>query len=386
MRNFEFYCPTKLIFGKDSLAGLNKLIDKKERILITFGGGSAKRNGVYDQVIKALEGYDYSEFWGIEANPTVETVREAVAQGKEYKATFILAVGGGSVIDATKLIAAGIVSDKDPWDIVRSHYAEKVMPFGSVLTVPATGSEMNSGAVISCKKTKEKFAFSSRHPKFSVLDPEVTYSLSDHQIACGLADTFVHVMEQYLTVKDESMIMDRFAEGVLMTVMEIVPKIRQDKTNYDLMSNYMISATMGLNGFLSWGITEDWATHSIGHELTALAGLTHGASLVIVLPALMRIMKDQKGPKILQYAERVLNIKEGSDNEKIDKAIQMTEEFFQSLGLPTRLSDAQVPQNIDNEIVKRFADRRWKIGEARNIDSSKVEAILKLCRPSYNNR
>lgn len=382
MRNFEFYCPTKLVFGKDTISKLNSLIDPKERILVTFGGGSAKKNGVYDQVVKALEGYNFTEFWGIEANPSVETVRKAVAKGREFGATFVLAVGGGSVVDGSKLIAAGIVMDKDPWDIVMKRKAEKQLPFGCVLTVPATGSEMNNVAVISNNEINEKFSFKGKHAIFSILDPQVTFSLSDHQLACGLADIFVHVMEQYLTICGESMVMDRFSEGVLKTVIDIAPKIKCCKDNYDFMSNYMISATMGLNGILAWGVTEDWSTHAIGHELTALAGLTHGASLVIVLPALMQATRKHKGNKILQYGERVWGFTEGSNEERIDKAIRATEAFFRSLGLPTRLEDAGVSEDVDKEIIKRFEERKWSIGEAGDIDSEMVKEIFKLCRPS----
>ena len=300
MKNFSFQNPTRLVFGKGQIAKLNQLIPEDARLMLTFGFGSVKKNGVYDQVTEALKGRDYIEFWGIEPNPHVETLRKAIEQGKENNIDYVLAVGGGSVLDGTKLIACGIASDEDAWDIVLKGYTKTQIPFASIMTVPATGSEMNRGAVITRNETKEKYSFASNYPQFSILDPEVTYTLSEHQIACGLADAYVHVMEQYLTTTEQSRIMDRWSEGILHTLIEIAPKIKEDPHNYDLMADYMLAATMALNDFIRMGVTEDWATHMIGHELTALHGLTHGHSLVIVLPGLLRILKEQKWDKLLQ--------------------------------------------------------------------------------------
>ena len=304
MNNFIYHNPTKLVFGKGQIARLPKLIPAGKRIMLTFGGGSVKRNGVYDQVVAALEGRDLVEFWGIEANPSVETLREAIALGKERKVDFLLAVGGGSVIDGTKLIAAGLLYDGDAWDIVLKGQAGKTVPLATVLTMSATGSEMNSGAVISRYETKEKYAFYGDYPVFSILDPETLYSLPKRQVACGLADTFVHVLEQYMTTPHQSRLMDRWAEGILHTVVEIAPKALADERDYDTMSEYMLSATLALNDMIRMGVTQDWATHMIGHELTALHGLTHGATLAIVINGTLRVLRGQKRGKLLQYGGR----------------------------------------------------------------------------------
>ena len=276
LNNFEFRNPTKLIMGDGVIAKLSEEIPNSTKVMLTFGGGSVKKNGVYDQVKDALKGYDIVEFWGIEPNPAIETLRQAIELGKKENVGFLLAVGGGSVIDGTKLISAGLLYDGDAWDLVKKGFAAKTLPLGTVLTLPATGSEMNNGAVISCRETKEKYAFYSNYPVFSILDPKVTFSLPDYQIACGIADTFVHVMEQYLTKIGESRVMDRWAEGIVQTLIEIAPQIRRDKHNYQLMADFMMSATMALNGFIAMGVSQDWATHMIGHEITALTGLTHG--------------------------------------------------------------------------------------------------------------
>lgn len=258
MNNFVFRNPVKLIFGKGEIARLSKEIPQECRLMVTFGGGSVKKNGVYDQVKEALKERTYSEFWGIEPNPTVETLRKATKQAKDEGVDFLLAVGGGSVIDGTKLIAAALRYNGDPWEIVTSgKRVTDYVPLGAVLTLPATGSEMNWNSVISRSETKEKYSFMGVFPTFSILDPETTYSLPPHYIACGLADTFVHVMEQYMTKPDISMLMDRWSEGVLTNIIEIAPKIRANQRNYDMMAEFMLSATMGLNGFLAMGVPED---------------------------------------------------------------------------------------------------------------------------------
>ena len=377
MNNFIFQNPTKLIFGKGQIARLSKELPKNGKILVTFGGGSVKKNGVYDQVISALEGFDYQEFWGIEPNPKVETLRKAVDICKRDNIDFLLAVGGGSVLDGTKLIAAAAMIESDAWELVcNPKLYGGTLPFASVMTLPATGSEMNRGAVISNLATGEKYAFYNTYPKFSILDPQTTFSLPPYQIACGLADTFVHVMEQYLTVTDVAPLMDRWAEGVLQTVIEVAPKVRANQNDYDTMATYMLAATMGLNGFIAMGVSQDWATHMIGHEITALTGLTHGHTLVIVLPAVMDVMREQKGDKIIQYGERVWGITEGTRDERIDKTIAATEEFFRSLGLATRLSENNIGKEVAEQIVLRFKERGTLLGENENIDYLTVEKIL----------
>lgn len=376
MNNFTFHNPTRLIFGKGTIKELTTAIPTCHRIMVTFGGGSVKQNGVYNQVIKALEGRDFIEFWGIEPNPTIETLRKAIALGKEKKVDFLLAVGGGSVLDGTKLISAGLNYDGDAWDIVLKGAFFQTVPMGTVLTLPATGSEMNSGAVISRKETNEKYPFYSNYPVFSILDPETTFTLPDRQIACGIADTFVHVMEQYMTTPDQSRLMDRWAEGILSTLVEIAPEIRENKNNYQRMADFMLAATMGLNGFIAMGVTQDWATHMIGHELTALHGLTHGATLAIVFPGTLRVMRRQKQDKIIQYGERIWGITSGTIDERIDRAIQKTESFFRSLGLSTRLSEVNIGSQTIQEIERRFIERRVAFGENQNIDAKTVRAIL----------
>lgn len=376
MNNFIFQNPTKLVFGKGQIKLLSELIPDNVNLMLTFGGGSVTKNGIYNQVKNALKGRNYIEFWGIEPNPHVETLRKAVVKGKENNIDFLLAVGGGSVLDGTKLIAAGIASDTDAWDIVLKGYAEKQIPYASVMTLPATGSEMNSGAVITREETQEKYSFGGFYPQFSILDPEVTYSLPPHQIACGLADAFTHVLEQYLTTPNQSRIMDRWAEGILLTIKEIAPKIVSGNRDYQLMSEFMLSATLALNDFIRMGVTQDWATHMIGHELTAMHGTTHGHTLAIVMPGTLRILKDQKHEKLLQYGVRIFNITKGAEHERVDKAIEMTEEFYRSLGLTTRLSEEGIGRETIEIIVKRFNDRNVSYGENRNVTGAVAGEIL----------
>ena len=379
MYNFEFQNPVKLIFGKGSIARIAREIPADSKVMITFGGGSVKRNGVYDQVTKALEGRRFTEFWGIEPNPKYETLVKAIEQARREGVDFLLAVGGGSVIDGTKFIAAAIPYEGEPWDIItRNDAVSKAVPLATVLTLPATGSEMNNGAVISRLATHEKFPFHSDlvYPRFSVLDPCVTFSLPKKMVAAGLADTFVHIMEQYMTFPVDARVMDRWAEGLLQTVMEISPAAMSDKPDYDTMANFMLCATMGLNGFIAMGVPQDWATHMIGHELTALHEITHGVTLAIVLPQLLRVMRDDKHDKLLQYAERVLGITEGDDESRIEEAIRRTEEYFHSLGIATRLSEYGVGQETIDEIVRRFTERGAVWGERNDVTSDKVRTIL----------
>ena len=371
MDNFIFQNPVKLIMGRGMIGRLSEEIPADKRVMITFGGGSVKKNGVYDQVKEALKNHFTVEFWGIEPNPSIETLRKAIALGKEEKVDYLLAVGGGSVIDGTKLISAGLLYDGDAWDLVLAgRPVTHTVPLATVLTLPATGSEMNSGAVISRHETKEKYLF-------SILDPEVTFTLPPHQVACGIADTFVHVMEQYMTTPGQSRVMDRWAEGILQTLMEIAPKIRENQHDYQLMSDFMLSATMALNGFIAMGVSQDWATHMIGHELTALHGLTHGHTLVIVFPGTLRVLRKAKGDKILQYGERVLGITSGSRDERIDEAIRRTEEFFRSLGLTTRLSEEGIGMETIDEIERRFNERGVRYGENEDVTGAVAKEILK---------
>ncbi len=379
MQDFIFQNPTKLVFGRGQIAALRELVTPGTKVLVTFGGGSAKANGVYDQVKNALVDCKVVEFWGIEPNPKIETLRKAIALGLEEKVDMLLAVGGGSVSDGTKLIAAGIAQpDRDPWEIVKSYAAGKQIPFACVMTMPATGSEMNNGAVISCIETKEKFAFRGDYPVFAILDPEVTYSLPAKQIANGLADTVVHCFEQYMTTPNQNLVLDRWAEGIIATVFEIAPKITAGARDYDTMSTYMYCATMALNNFIRMGITQDWVTHQIGHELTALCGVDHGESLAIVYPGTISVLREQKRDKLLQFGARVLGIKDGAEEDRLDMIIERIEHFFKSLGLKSRLSEIGAGIEVVDEIQKRFNARGVKLGEAKNVTGDVAREILLL--------
>lgn len=381
MYSFKFQNPTKIIFGKGMIAELSKEIPRDKKILVTFGGGSVRKNGVYDQVGAALKNHTFVEFWGIEPNPKYETLMQAVELGRKENIDFILAVGGGSVVDGSKFIAAAICYNGEPWDLIQKRIkVEKTIPLGTVITLPATGSEMNCGAVISRKSTMEKLVLSTplNYPKFSVLDPEVTFSLPKTQVAAGLIDTFIHTMEQYLTFPVDAKLMDRWAEGILQTVVEISPRVMDIRPDYDSMANYMLTATMALNDFIAMGVPQDWATHMIGHEITAFHELTHGYTLAIVFPQLLRVMKDEKREKILQYGARVWGITLGDPDDRIESTILRTEDFFRSLGVKTKLSDYGIGEDTINKIVARFEMRDTVLGENKTITPDKVEKILRL--------
>ncbi len=384
MLNFKYYNPTKIIFGKGRIKDVAKEIPKGSRILITYGGGSVRRNGVLDQVMNALEGRDVLEFSGIEPNPEYDTLMKCVELARSERVDFLLAVGGGSVIDGTKFIAAAVPYQGDAWEIATS-FGRRVggsLPFGTVLTLPATGSEMNSGAVISRRSLKAKLTFGhpSLFPVFSVLDPTTTYTLPPEQISNGIIDTFVHVTEQYLTYPVQGKLQDRFAEGLLLTLIEDGPVALREPENYDVRASLMWCATLGLNGLIGAGVPQDWATHMVGHELTALYGLDHGKTLAIVLPALLKARRNEKRDKLLQYAERVWGIVEGDDDARIDAAIEKTQAFFESLGVRTALS----AYGISNECVPRVAELLeqhglTRLGERSDITPDTVREVLELC-------
>lgn len=380
MNNFVFQNPTKLVFGKGEIKRLSKLIDKDKKILMTYGGGSIKRNGVYEQVMQALEGYDIVEFSGIEANPDYSTLMKAVDICKTQNIDFILAVGGGSIIDGTKFIAtAAKFEGEDAWDILsKKERLPKPMDFASVLTLPATASEMNNGAVISRRDRQEKLAFHNPegYPKFSILDPDVVLSLPAKQISNGIVDIYAHTLEQYLTTCLDTKVMDRWAESLLLTLIEEAPELLSENPSYDSRANFMLTATMGLNGFISMGVDEDWATHMIGHELTALCGLDHGETLAIVHPGVMDIMRKEKHGKLLQYARRVWNITIENEEQAIDEAIERTENFFRSIGKKTRLSEYGIGDDVIETIVERFKQRGWNVGEHGIVTPEKARLIL----------
>ncbi len=385
MNNFEFFNPVKIVFGKGEIAKLTNLVPKGAKVMMTYGGGSIKKNGIYDQVKTALTGFDVTEFSGIEANPHYETLMKAVQIVKANKIDFLLAVGGGSVLDGTKFIAAATLWEgSDPWDILTRRNeinVEAALPIGTVLTLPATGSEMNGNSVVTRWETKEKLAFGSDFvlPKFSILDPLVVFSLPEKQVANGIVDAFVHVMEQYLTYPVNSPIQDRFAESILTTLIEEGPKVLANRTDYESAANFMWAATMALNGLIGVGVPQDWATHTIGHELTAFHGIDHGRTLCIILPGIMNLKREDKKAKILQYGERVWKITEGSDDERIDATIEKTVSFFESVGVKTKLADYGVGSDIIPKIVERFEARGIKsIGERGIISIADVAKILEL--------
>lgn len=384
MLNFDFYNPTHIAFGEGKIADLNTLVPEKARVLMLYGGGSIHKNGVYDEVKHALGSRLVAEFSGIEPNPTYETLMKAVADVKTHQIDFLLAVGGGSVIDGTKFVAAAAVFEgEDPWEILekRGNNVSSALPFGSVLTLPATGSEMNSGAVITRTSIHAKLAFGSRHcfPQFSVLDPVKTYTLPVRQVGNGVVDAFVHVMEQYLTYPVNSPVQDRFAEGLLLTLIEEGPKALETPENYEVRANLMWAATMALNGVISTGVPQDWATHMIGHELTALHGLDHAQTLAIVLPAMLRVRKDAKREKLLQFAARVWQIQEGDEDARIEAAISRMQAFFEQMGVKTRLQDYGLgAEQIPAIITSLEAHRMTKLGERRDVTPDISRQVLEL--------
>ncbi|MBN2689421.1 MAG: iron-containing alcohol dehydrogenase [Gammaproteobacteria bacterium] len=385
MDNFIFYNPVKIIFGKNTIPELTNEVSKYNRILLAYGGGSIKKNGVYDQVVTALANHTIFEFQGIEPNPKYETLMRAVELCRTEKIEFILAVGGGSVIDGCKFIAAAVDYEGDPWEFVGDFTGKSIkssIPLGTILTLPAAGSEMNCGAVISRANSPDKLPFASQKvfPRFSILDPETTFTLPTAQTANGIVDAFVHITEQYLTFNANASVQDHWAEGLLLSLLEEGPKVLADPENYDARANIMWASTMALNGLLSVGVSTDWATHMLGHELTAKFGLDHGVTLAIVWPSMMRIKKNNKFNKLLRYAKEVWGIGEGEDAEKIEKAITKTQEFFESIGIKTHLSDYGIGrEDIDGLIGQLDKHGMDRLGERQDINLEESRLILEAC-------
>lgn len=383
MLNFTYHCPTKIVFGRGMIAELPKLLPAEAKPLLIYGGGSIKRNGVYDQVIQALKGRKLVEFGGVEPNPHYETCMKAVEVIRAEGLDFLLAVGGGSVIDAAKFIAAAVpYKGGDPWDIMTdwSLIPADPLPLGCVLTIPATGSEMNGGSVVTRDSTKDKLFFAAEQycPQFSILDPETTYSLPPRQVANGIVDAWVHTTEQYLTYPANAPLQDRQAEAILSTLLEEGPKALREPKNYDVRANVMWCATQALNGLIGCGVPQDWATHMIGHELTALYGVDHAQSLAIVSPGVLRHEKQRKRAKLLQYAERVWGLCDGDEDARVEQSIAKTEQFFQSLGVGTRFSDYQIPSEAVELVASRIAKRRMRLGEHQDLGEQEVKEILTL--------
>ncbi|WP_308992772.1 iron-containing alcohol dehydrogenase [Mariniflexile litorale] len=384
MNNFEFKNPTKIIFGKDTIEKLENEIPKDAKVLLLYGGGSIKKNGIYDQVKTALASLEVVEFGGIPANPEYAVLLEALKVIKEENITYLLAVGGGSVIDGTKFLsAAALYEGETPWDILTKNIrTEKGMPFGTVLTLPATGSEMNSGSVITRAETKEKLAMGGPglFPEFSILDPQVIASIPERQLANGLTDAFTHVLEQYMTYPIGALLQDRFAESILQTLIEVAPKVLKDPTDYKAASDFMWSCTMALNGLIQKGVPTDWAVHAMGHELTALFGIDHARTLAVIAPSHYKFNFEAKKEKLAQYGQRVWNITEGSTDDKAYAAIEKTVAFFHQLGIDTKLSDyTKDYEGTAEEISKRFTNRGWTgLGEHQSLSPDKVEKIVKM--------
>jgi NADP-dependent alcohol dehydrogenase len=386
MLNFELYNPVNYVFGKGQIAKLTDLVPSNTKILLAYGGGSIFKNGVYDQVKAALPNHDIVEFGGIEPNPRFETLMKAVEIIRAEKIGFILAVGGGSVIDGVKFISAAVNFEGDEADILKKRIlfkdVSKVIPFGTVLTLPATGSEMNSGAVVTIEATQEKLTLggSALFPVFSIVDPTVITSLPKRQLQNGVVDAFTHVMEQYLTYTHDALLQDRISESILQTLIEIGPDVVENPSDYKLASNFVWSATMALNGLIQKGVPSDWATHMIGHELTALYEIDHARTLAIIAPNLYKVMFDTKKDKLAQYGQRVWNIQGNSTEEIAEKAIEKTVEFFHKMGMKTKISEnAANYENTADFIVNRFEERGWKaLGEKQNVTIEKVRAIVEM--------
>ena len=384
MLNFDYKNPTKVLFGKNQIEKIATEIPADAKVLMLYGGGSIKKNGIYDQVSKALSNHTVLEFGGIEANPKYHTLLKALDVIKKENITFLLAVGGGSVIDGTKFLSSAALYEGDnPWDILKKTIRTEVgMPFGTVLTLPATGSEMNSGAVVSNEETKEKLGMGGPglFPQFSVLDPEVIRSIPPRQIANGIMDSFTHVLEQYITYPAGAFLQDRIAEGILQTLVEIAPRITKDTSDYEAASNFMWCCTMALNGLIQKGVPTDWATHGIGHELTAAFEIDHARTLAIIGPNLYRYKLDNKKEKLAQYGERVWGITSGTLEEKATTAIDKTVEFMHSVGIDTKLSDyTKDYEGFAQKIKSRFDERGWlAMGERKDITPSDVEKIIEM--------
>lgn len=385
MLNFELYNPTNYVFGKNQIEKLSKLVPKDAKVLLAFGGGSIFKNGIYDQVIKNLAGHEIVEFGGIEPNPRFETLLKAVEIVKQENITFILAVGGGSVIDGVKFISGASHFEGNPIDILKNRILftdlTKVIPFGTVLTLPATGSEMNSGSVVTIEATQEKLVLggSALFPKFSICDPTVIKSLPKRQLQNGVVDAFTHVMEQYLTFPHDAILQDKIAESILQTLIEIGPTVVENPSDYKLASNFMWCATMALNGLIQKGVPSDWATHMIGHELTALYEIDHARTLAIIAPSLYKVMFETKKQKLAQYGSRIFGLT-GSEDEIANAAIDKTVEFFHLMGMKTKLSENTINfENTADFIVKRFEDRKWiALGEKQNITPAKLREIVEM--------
>ncbi len=381
MMNFNYHNPTHIVFGKDRLHELNQLVPESAKVLVLYGGGSVCRNGTLEKVLTGLGNRKVVEFSGFEPNPQFNTLMKAVEIVRSENIDFLLAVGGGSVMDGTKFIAAAAPYQGNATDLLKHGFEwlpiDSAVPLATVATLPATGSEMNMGAVISHESGKLPVMSPLLYPQFSILDPTLTFSLPPVQVANGVIDAFVHVLEQYVTYPVDAQVQDRMAEGILKTLIEVGPVTLAEPKNYDARANLMWSATSALNGYIGVGVPHDWSTHMIGHELTDLFGMDHAQSLAVVQPSLWKIRKEKKQEKLLQYAERVWNISEGTEDERVDQAINMTRAFFESLGVKTRLSQYGIePGEVDRVINALQEHGMTALSETGDMDLTISRKIL----------
>ena len=385
MNNFEITTPTTIVFGKDQLPRISQLLKAQAadgKVIILYGGGSIERSGFLDKLKAELTDLELHFFKGIEANPEYTTLMKAVEYIREHKIGYMLAVGGGSVIDGAKFISGAVNYAGDPWDVltqVPGSTFGSAVPFGCILTIPATGSESNSGAVISRSELKEKRTMGGPlfFPKFALLDPTFVATLPKRQIANGVIDAYTHTMEQYLTFKGENLLQERYAEGILSTLIEIGEKVLENPADYELAATLMWCANQALNGVLRCGVTTDWATHMIGHELTALHGIDHAQTLAIIAPRLYEVKFESKKAKLAQYGKRVWKL-EGSDDQVARKAIAKTEEFFHKLSVKTRISEYTSDYHDTAQIIHdRFVKRGWMgLGENKDLTPKEAEYIV----------
>jgi len=372
---YTYFNPTAVEFGEGKIESIVNYIDKNQKILVVYGGGSIKKNGVFEQVSKALEGFTWFEFSGVEPNPSVETLNKAVEFIKENKIDFVLAVGGGSVIDGSKYIVAASVYEGDGWDFLEGKTIEKALPLGAILTLPATGSESNPTAVISKYSTNEKRYFASPlvFPKFAVLDSTVMNSLDDRQLANGLVDAFVHICEQYLTYPNSSLLHDGYAQTILKGLHTLAQDWQNRRTAL-WQENLMLLANQALNGFIGSGVPQDWATHMIGHELTAVYGLDHARSLAVVQPHLLRVMIKEKQEKLVQMGKEVFDMP-----HNYEMVIEAIEYMYHSIGVSTKLKDYNIDDKVVENVTKALEKHGMsKIGERGTITLEKVAQILEL--------
>ena len=376
---FSFENTTRIHFGEGKIAAIAADIPKDKKVLVTYGGGSIKKNGVYDQVATALSEHQWGEFGGIEPNPQFDTLMKAVEKIKAEGFDYLLAVGGGSVVDGTKFISvAAKYQGEDAWDIMaKGKVSEGAIPLSCVLTLPATGSESNTGGVVSRGNSKLVFMDSRVRPEVAVLDPAVTLSLSERQVSNGVVDAFVHTLEQYLTYPVNAKVQDRFSEGLLQTLVEDGPRALATPNDMEVRSNIMWAATMALNGLIGTGVPQDWATHMIGHELTGFYGVDHGRSLSIIMPAMMKVRREQKKEKLLQFGERVFGITEGSEDARIDATIEATVVFFKEMKVPVSLADVELGQEAVETVLESLKNHgRDGLGERGDVRQPEIKAIL----------